>query len=205
MTVATRPTHGHDDRRRRLVSHLSGRVVEIGAGAGLTFHHYPRAVTSVIAVEPDARRRATAADAAQRARVPIAVVAGVAEALPLADGVVDAAVASLALCSVADAAAALAELRRVLRPGGELRFLEHVIAERGPLRLLQRLAAPVYSRIPDGCHIDRDTVAKIARAGFAIEACERFMHADGALEPAIPHVIGRARTDAGQVTDCASQ
>jgi ubiquinone/menaquinone biosynthesis C-methylase UbiE len=94
---------------------------------------------------------------------------------------------------VSDVAGALAELRRVLRPHGELRFLEHVIAERGPLRVLQRVAAPVYSRIPDGCHIDRDTLASIARAGFAIEECDRFMHADGALEPAIPHVIGTAR------------
>jgi hypothetical protein len=47
--------------------------------------------------------------------------------------------------------------------------------------------------MPDGCHVDRDTVASIARAGFAIEECDRFMHADGALEPAIPHVIGTAR------------
>ena len=41
--------------------------------------------------------------------------------------------------------------------------------------------------------IDRDTVAGIAGAGFAIDKCDRFMHADGALEPAIPHVIGTAR------------
>jgi hypothetical protein len=45
----------------------------------------------------------------------------------------------------------------------------------------------------DGCHIDRDTLASIASAGFAIESCDRYMHADGALEPAIPHVIGTAR------------
>jgi len=94
---------------------------------------------------------------------------------------------------VSDVPRALAELRRVLRPQGELRFLEHVIAERGPLRLLQRLAAPVYSRIPEGCHIDRDTLASIARSGFTIEEYDRFMHTDGALEPAIPHVIGTAR------------
>ncbi|MBA3529960.1 MAG: hypothetical protein H0T91_11765 [Propionibacteriaceae bacterium] len=87
----------------------------------------------------------------------------------------------------------MAELRRVLRPAGTLRFLEHVVAERGPLRFLQRAAAPVYSRMPDGCHVDRDTLASIASAGFAIEECDRFMHADGELEPAIPHVIGTAR------------
>ncbi len=172
---------------------MTGRVVEIGAGTGLTFPHYPSTVESVVAVEPDPHRRATAVRAARGARVPIAVVDAVAEELPIGDAAVDAAVSSLALCSVSDVARALAELRRVVRPAGEVRFFEHVIAERGPLRMLQRLAAPVYARMPDGCHLDRDTIASIARAGFAIEECDRFMHADGALEPAIPHVIGTAR------------
>jgi ubiquinone/menaquinone biosynthesis C-methylase UbiE len=182
-----------DERRRALVSQLAGRVVEIGAGTGLTFPHYPRTVTGVVAVEPDPHRRALAVGAARRARVPITVVDARAEELPIADDAADAAVASLALCSVTDLDVTLAELRRVLRPRGELRFLEHVIAERGWLRALQRLAAPVYARLPDGCRIDRDTLAGIARAGFSIEACDRFMQADGALEPAIPHVFGTAR------------
>ena len=181
------------DHRRRLVAGLSGRVVEIGAGAGAMFPHYPGDVASVVAVEPDRNRRAAAERAAGRARVPIRVVDGVAERLPLADGVADAAVASLVLCSVPDVPAALSELRRVLRPAGSLRFLEHVVAGRGPLRILQRAAAPVYARMPDGCHVDRDTLASIAGAGFAIEACDRFMHADGRFEPAIPHVLGTAR------------
>lgn len=50
--------------------------------------------------------------------------------------------------------------------------------------------------MPNGCHVDRGTVADIARAGFIIEECDRFAHADGALEPAIPHVIGTARRTA---------
>lgn len=178
------------------MSQLRGRVVEIGAGTGLTFAHYPLAVSEVLAVEPDPRRRAAATRAARSARVPIVVVAAAAEGLPLADATADAAVASLALCSVSDLTGALAELRRVLRPGGELRFLEHIIARRGWLRVLQRFAAPIYAGLPDGCHIDRDTVTAIARAGFVIETCERFMHADGKLEPAIPHVLGTARNGA---------
>jgi ubiquinone/menaquinone biosynthesis C-methylase UbiE len=59
--------------------------------------------------------------------VPIRVLAGVADHLPIEDESVDTAVASLVLCSVPDQDHALAELHRVIRPGGELRFYEHVI------------------------------------------------------------------------------
>src|SRR4051812_13265368 len=99
----------HDQRRRRLVAQLGGQVAEIGAGAGLTFAHYPRTVTGVVAVEPDPRRRALATRAAGQAAVPIHVLYGVAEALPLADAAADAAVVSLALCSVADVPRTLGE------------------------------------------------------------------------------------------------
>ena len=173
MSETTR-LRGHDGRRR-LVAGLSGRVVEIGAGAGDTFAHYPAGVASVVAVEPDERRRAAAQRAARGAHAPIRVVDGVAERLPIRDGAVDAAVVSLVLCTVPDVAAALAELRRVLRPDGALRFLEHVVAERGPLRFLQRAAAPVYARLPDGCHIDRERLqasrAPVSRSRSALASC----------------------------------
>ena len=70
--------------------------------------------------------------------------------------------------------------------------------------MLQRLAAPVYARMPDGCHIDRDTVESLEGAGFAIEECERFMCQDGTFEPAIPNVIGRARSDVEASIDRSS-
>jgi hypothetical protein len=39
----------------------------------------------------------------------------------------------------------------------------------------------------------RDTAAKIAAAGFAIERCERFRFRASALEPAVPYILGTAR------------
>jgi hypothetical protein len=43
---------GVADHRRRLLSGLSGRVIDVGAGNGLNFAHYPAEVTEVLAVEP---------------------------------------------------------------------------------------------------------------------------------------------------------
>jgi ubiquinone/menaquinone biosynthesis C-methylase UbiE len=131
---------GLADRRAQLLVGLFDRVLEIGAGNGLNFAHYPSAVTEVIAVEPEPHLRRHAERAARKAPVPVTVVKAVAEELPFAAAEFDAAVASLMLCSVADVPASLAEVHRVLRPDGELRFFEHVASPRRTLRALQRAA-----------------------------------------------------------------
>src|SRR5215204_3270582 len=186
---------GATDHRRRLLQGLSGRVVEIGAGNGLNFAHYPGTVTEVVAIEPEPTLRAGAEDAASRASVPVTVATGTAEALPLDDGEVDAAVASLVLCSVPDQARALTELRRVIRPGGELRFYEHVIANCQPKRAFLQIAdrSGIWPAIAGGCHPARDTGAAIEAAGFTIEQSDRFPFAASALEPSVPHILGVAR------------
>lgn len=48
---------GLTDHRRRLLAGLTGRVVEVGAGNGLNFAHYPPEVTRVLAGGRAVRRR----------------------------------------------------------------------------------------------------------------------------------------------------
>jgi ubiquinone/menaquinone biosynthesis C-methylase UbiE len=186
---------GVAEHRRRLLQHLSGRVAELGAGHGVNFPHYPGTVDEVIAIEPEPTLRRAAEAAAARAPVPVRVVAGVADALPLEDDAVDAAVVSLVLCSVPDQDRALAELRRVLRPGGELRFYEHVIPHSQPRRALFAAAdrSGLWPRFAGGCHPARDTGAAIERAGFEIEASDRLEFRVSKLEPRTPHILGTAR------------
>jgi ubiquinone/menaquinone biosynthesis C-methylase UbiE len=186
---------GVAEHRRILVAGLSGRVIEVGAGNGLMFAHYPSTVTGVLAVEPEPRLRAAAETAARSAPVPIRVVDGLADALPAGDGDFDAAVAALVLCTVPAQETALAELRRVLRPGGRLRFLEHVVAEQpGALRRVQRIAdATVWPWLAGGCHTARDTAAAITAAGFAVDELHRFrLPPDGPTSPASPIIRGSA-------------
>jgi ubiquinone/menaquinone biosynthesis C-methylase UbiE len=186
---------GATQHRRALLQDLTGRVLEVGAGNGLNFAHYPATVTEVVAIEPEPTLRAIAQQAAAGAPVPVTVRAGTADALALADGEMDAAVASLVLCSVPDQARALAELQRVLRPGAELRFYEHVIARCQPMRTILRLAdhSGLWPAIAGGCHPARDTGAGIEAAGFTIERCERFGFRASTLEPSVPHILGIAR------------
>lgn len=186
---------GATEHRERLLEGLRGTVLELGAGHGLNFPHYPPAVTQVIAVEPEPMLRAKATEAAARAAIAVRVIAGVADDLPIDDASVDAAVASLVLCSVPDQDVALAELHRVVRPGGELRFYEHVIPNCQPRRLLLQAVdhSGLGPRIAGGCHPARDTTAAIERTGFEIEPSERLMFAAAPFEPSIPYVLGVAR------------
>jgi SAM-dependent methyltransferase len=199
---------GGAEQRHALVAGLHGRVIEVGAGNGRTFAHYPPEVDEVVAVEPEPRLRAAALVAAQAAPVPVRVVDGLAEALPAGDGEFDAAVAALVLCTVPDQAAALAEIHRVLPDGGQLRFFEHVAAERtGATRRAQRLLdATVWPPLFAGCHTGRDTIAAILDAGFAIDDLYRFPFPDtGPPSPASPHVRGTAtRLPAGDAPASAA-
>ena len=54
------------DHRRRLLAGLTGRVLEVGAGNGLNFPHYPATVTEVLAIEPEPYLRRQALAEARR-------------------------------------------------------------------------------------------------------------------------------------------
>lgn len=185
---------GVAEHRRRLVTGLSGRVVEVGAGSGRNFPHYPPEVTAVLAVEPERYLRDIALRAAAEAPVRIEVVDGVAERLPAAGAAFDAGVASLVLCSVADPAAALRELHRVIRPGGQLHFYEHVRADTPGLSRVQRvLDATVWPLLVGGCHTWRDTGGAIEAAGFAIERLDLLRYPETSIAlPTSPHILGTA-------------
>jgi SAM-dependent methyltransferase len=185
--------NGMTGLRRRLLSGLSGRVVEVGAGNGLNFPHYPPQVTEVVAIEPEDRLRALGERAAALAPVPVTVVQGHGGSLPYDAGSFDAAVVSLVLCSVPDPAVLLAELRRVLGPDGELRFFEHVRSA-NPIRgVLQDLITPLWRRIAGDCRPNRDTATAIREAGFVIEDADRFVHRATPGSPALTHILGLAR------------
>jgi len=187
---------GGDAHRAELLAGASGRVLEVGAGHGANFAHYPPEVTEVVAVEPEPRLRARADHAAGRAPVKVTVRPGVAEDLDVDDASFDVAVASLVLCSVRDPVRALAELRRVLRPGGELRYYEHVRGGTPGKVRFQRCVDVVWPLLAAGCHVSRPTSEWIAGSGFTVRAERRFdFPSSGRGNPASPHVLGVAVRD----------
>jgi len=162
--------------RQRLVGDLAGEILEIGVGTGLNLRYYgPDA--RVTGIEPAANLL--------RAAVPRACAGGhalvlaSAAALPFPDAAFDAVVSPLVFCSIPASLLlpALAELQRVLRPGGRLLLLEHTRTNRPWLDRFIDVLAPLWLRLSGGCHLDRDTPALLACAGWHIARHER--HAYG--------------------------
>lgn len=186
---------GMREVRREVVGRASGRVLEVGAGTGLNLDHYGPAVTDLCLVEPAAAMRealeVTRAagsgpvggpdrDGAGRAAPAVRVVDGTGEALPAADGSVDAVVGTFVLCSVADPAAVLREVARVLRPGGTYLGVEHVRADDPRTARAQRAVGPAWRWMARGCRCDQDAALLVAASPLTLESTSSFR---GARQP----------------------
>lgn len=140
-----------------------GRLLEIGAGTGLNFPFYPRAVALGVASELSSQMIGLAS--AKQKACHVHLVQNCAERLPFRDETFDAAFATLVFCSVASPGEAFAELRRVVRPGGTVTLLEHVRPEGmllGPLfDALSILTVAVFDD-----HFNRRTAEEARRAGL---------------------------------------
>ena len=169
---------------------LSGRVLEVGAGAGTNFALYPDTVTQVVAVEPEHRLAVKARQAAAAAPVPVTVGTDTVEQFTDREPF-DAAVCSLVLCSVDQPDRVVRQLLSLLKPGGELRYLEHV-ASSGARGRVQKLAdATLWPRVAGNCHTHRHTEQTIVEAGFLVSGARREVPI-AAWVPVAEVAIGRA-------------
>jgi ubiquinone/menaquinone biosynthesis C-methylase UbiE len=158
--------------RERIGKAASGRVLDIGIGSGLNLPFYGQQADHVCGVDPSAELLQFAQERAHKTQVPVELLRGSGEALPLGDESIDTVVMTFTLCTVNDAARTLAEIRRVLKPAGVLLFAEHGRApEIGVARWQDRLT-PIWKRVAGGCHLNRKPDDLMESAGFRIERLE---------------------------------
>jgi ubiquinone/menaquinone biosynthesis C-methylase UbiE len=177
------------ERKADLFVGLRGNILEIGPGTGPNLSYFPAGV-HWLGIEPNACMNPYLSRAMAQADAAATVRQGIAERLPVEDQSQDAVVSTLVLCSVSQPELVLREVRRVLRPGGQFLFMEHVAAERGTgLRTMQQWVQPLWGRLADGCHVNRETGKLIEAAGFLEVHIERFRLPLGLIAP---QIAGRA-------------
>jgi ubiquinone/menaquinone biosynthesis C-methylase UbiE len=97
-------------RRRELLAHATGDVLEIGFGTGLNLPHYPAAVRKITTIDPNVGMHRRAQQRVRRSRIDVdqRVLSG--ERLRFDDGRFDCVVSTFTLCSIADVGQALSEV-----------------------------------------------------------------------------------------------
>jgi len=146
----------------------NARILELGAGTGLNFIHYP-AGASGVATEPNSEMIKLAREKGRPSQV--SLVQNWAEQLPFAADSFDAAFATLVFCSVGSPQVAFAELRRVVRRGGKIVLLDHVRPNGliGPLfDLFNLFTVPLFND-----HMNRRTTELAKSAGLKVVEVKR--------------------------------
>ena len=159
-------------RRRKVGEIVTGRLLDIGFGTGLSLPHYPPSV-DVVGIDASlGMLRFGRAEAARRGR-PVQLVEMDAEHLAFPDRTFDSVAFNLCLCTIEDPGRALQEALRVARPGAPMVFLEHVRSHLLPIALLQEAASPLLLAL-ERDHFNRRTEETIRRAGVELVSVERF-------------------------------
>ena len=170
--------HPGGERLTRRLAELAGiergqRVLDVACGCGATALLLAREFDcDVVGVDLGERALAQAADAARAAGLQAGArfVLGDAEALPLPDGVFDAALSECSLCTFPDKRRAIAEMARVVRPGGTIAIAD-VTADLSALPAPLRSAAARVACIADARSAD-DCASLLRGAGCAPVAIE---------------------------------
>ena len=191
---------GSDRQRSELLAGLRGRVLEVGAGDGRNFAHYPSDVSEVLAVEPEPYLRRLASHAARAAPVQVTVIDGTAERCPTrtAPSIPSSARSSCARSSTRTTA--LAELHRVPHARRASCASSSTSSPNGVLAKAVQAGldgSGIWPHLGAGCHLARDTVGAIAAAGFTVEQVRRFGSGPGPLRTPVRTRHGAAQTGAG--------
>lgn len=162
---------GVRSRRKRVLSHADGRVLEVGVGTGRNLDLYPQGI-ELTGIDLSTGMLSRARRRAQRlsldARLDVADICS----LPFGDHSFDAVSATCVFCSVADPVQGLEELARVVEPGGQVLLLEHVRPRSRLAGWLFDVVNPLVRRVI-GANINRRTEDNLTAAGLDVTDIQR--------------------------------
>ncbi|KAK0541484.1 hypothetical protein OC835_000133 [Tilletia horrida] len=189
----------HAKIKAPLIEMAYGRILEVGAGSGMTIKYYnPDKVTELIAIEPFTELRPELAQAISTAgldKKATILTDGIDERAALAtQGVTEASFDTIVLvqvlCSVPNPKEQIAFLTSLLKPGGQILLFEHVGSKDTITRTLQRIFRPYWLFATQCCDLVRDSGDWItAQGGWSSVQVETPAAEDSSV--LFPHAVGR--------------
>ncbi|SDL95462.1 class I SAM-dependent methyltransferase [Sediminibacillus halophilus] len=166
--------HRFKDIRSNLLAKAKGRVLEIGSGSGINLPHYQHSVEHVVAIDPNEQMLQRSVEAVRQGKVKIQLLNAEAEKLPFADNTFDTVVATLVFCTVADPEKVILEIKRVSKPGARILLFEHVKVSNPFWAKVQDRLTPIWKRVCDGCHLNRNTLGYFKQAGLSMQEVKKY-------------------------------
>ncbi len=166
------------NKRKHLLSNLSGQVIGVGEGTGINFQFYPDDVI-VHAVEPSLPMLEKAKIKASAKSNITFYNKGINDPTlneHFKEQSIDTIICTLVLCTIPDPKNALQNFKRWLKPEGKLIIMEHIHASKPINKVMQNLVNPAWKVFGEGCHLNRNTDLLIKEAGFEPIENEYFNH-----------------------------
>lgn len=156
--------------RRQLLSYAKGNVLELGAGEGDNFKHYPIGV-HVTATDISARILEKAKTNAKESGVQSDFIVSPVEKLVLAEKSFDTVVCTFFLSSLDNPEKTLWQIGKWCRPGGNILILDYGLSRIKPVSWLQRKWEKLkYNET--GCYLSHDLLKIFADLNLQLKRTE---------------------------------
>lgn len=160
-------------KRRRLLEHLSGKILEVGFGTGMNFKYY-NADSKITAIEPSVYMMSKAEKKIRNLPNPERfILKNIGCGDPEIEEMfqpesLDAVVCTLVLCTVPNPEQSIKNFFKWLKPGGKLVIMEHIKSHNRGVSKIQNSLNPLWLKFSGGCNLNRSTDILLKKSGFKL-------------------------------------